>query len=376
MPQPIPFQPSSYTKRILLSVIGLTPQVITETIYALSQQNDTFIPTELHVITTQEGYDRTRLTLLGDQTGWLMRLCQDYQLPSIQFNESHIHVLTGASGALTDIRTESDNQVLADTIVDYIARFTADENTALHVSIAGGRKTMGYYAGYALSLFGRPQDRLSHVLVSEDFEFQPDFFYPTPYSRVIFKSSQNNKPLDTKDAKVSLADIPFVRLRHELPHKLLNGDASFSATVESAQAALSPIGVVLNVANKTLIAGNQHILLSPVNLAFYWLMLAKAMNSAGGIHYKTTPDLHIDFLQYYAELIGKHHGEFTELETKLMKQDGIDKEWFDERISRIKKAFVNAFGVKGASPYLPTTAGRNQPRMLTLPKTAITIVKE
>jgi CRISPR-associated protein (TIGR02584 family) len=28
----------------------------------------------------------------------------------------------------------------------------------------GERKTMGFYVGYALSLFGRAQDRLSHVI--------------------------------------------------------------------------------------------------------------------------------------------------------------------------------------------------------------------
>jgi CRISPR-associated protein (TIGR02584 family) len=41
---------------------------------------------------------------------------------------------------------------------------TADPQASLHVSIAGERKTMGFYVGYALSLFGRTQGRLSHVL--------------------------------------------------------------------------------------------------------------------------------------------------------------------------------------------------------------------
>ena len=43
---------------------------------------------------------------------------------------------------------------------------------------------MGYYLGYALSLFGRSQDRLSHVLVSDGYEGHPEFYYPSKNSKV------------------------------------------------------------------------------------------------------------------------------------------------------------------------------------------------
>ncbi|MBV5299598.1 MAG: TIGR02584 family CRISPR-associated protein, partial [Rhodoferax sp.] len=76
-----------------------------------------------------------------------------------------------------DIRSPADNRAAADFITAQVRAITADSGCALHASIAGGRKTMGFYLGYALSLFGRPQDRLSHVLVSEPFESSYDFFY-------------------------------------------------------------------------------------------------------------------------------------------------------------------------------------------------------
>jgi CRISPR-associated protein (TIGR02584 family) len=53
----------------------------------------------------------------------------------------------------------------------------------LHVSIAGGRKSMGFFAGYAFSLFGRTQDRLSHVLVNDPFESFPDFYFPQNHTK-------------------------------------------------------------------------------------------------------------------------------------------------------------------------------------------------
>jgi hypothetical protein len=98
----------------------------------------------------------------------------------------------------------------------------------VHVSIAGGRKTTGYYLGYALSLFSRAQDRLSHVLVGEPFESSWNFFYLTPYSRVI--EVAGNKLADTAQAQVTLALIPFVSLRTELPQALHDGRAGFAAT--------------------------------------------------------------------------------------------------------------------------------------------------
>jgi CRISPR-associated protein (TIGR02584 family) len=75
---------------------------------------------------------------------------------------------------LADIRSVADSHQAADQITKRVRALSADPDCALHVSIAGGRKTMGYYAGYALSLFGRRQDRLSPGLVSEPFESNLD----------------------------------------------------------------------------------------------------------------------------------------------------------------------------------------------------------
>lgn len=71
---------------------------------------------------------------------------------------------------MDDIISPEDNERAADCITAWIKDAAADDDAALHVSLAGGRKTMGYYVGYALSLFGRAQDRLSHVLVDDRYE--------------------------------------------------------------------------------------------------------------------------------------------------------------------------------------------------------------
>ena len=101
---------------------------------------------------------RAELSLLSDDLGWFHRLCADYHLPGVRFDRSHIHVMRDAHGLpMNDIRTPADNRAAADFITAQVRAITADPACALHASIAGGRKTMGFYLGYALSLFGRAQ---------------------------------------------------------------------------------------------------------------------------------------------------------------------------------------------------------------------------
>jgi CRISPR-associated protein (TIGR02584 family) len=108
-----------------------------------------------------------------------------YAFGKKSFDADNIHVIKRPNGELLrDIRTDADNVAFADFITEQVREITADPATILHISIAGGRKTMGFYAGYALSLFGRAQDHLSHVLVSPSFESLKEFSIrvPTPRS--------------------------------------------------------------------------------------------------------------------------------------------------------------------------------------------------
>lgn len=45
-----------------------------------------------------------------------------------------------------------DQEALADFIVKEVAQLCADPNRIVHASLAGGRKTMTFYLGYAMSL--------------------------------------------------------------------------------------------------------------------------------------------------------------------------------------------------------------------------------
>ena len=59
---------NNYNKRILLSVTGMSPAVVTETLYALVTEKN-FIPTEIQVITTEQGKNKLLDALLGIEGG-------------------------------------------------------------------------------------------------------------------------------------------------------------------------------------------------------------------------------------------------------------------------------------------------------------------
>lgn len=281
--------PEAFPRRILLMVTGRTPQVVTETLYALAvrpnpPQDPTqeptlgppFLPTEVHLITTAEGAQDARLALLTPQTGWFHRLCADYGLTGIVFSADQIHVIRDAAGQpVADIRTRAEHEACADLITERVRAFTADDKAALHVSLAGGRKTMTYYLGNALTLFGRPQDRLSHVLVPQPYESNREFFYPTPESQPLFIEPLK-RYFDARDAQVTLADIPFVRLRNSLPGRfktLEQGAARFTEVVAAMQQALEPPAVTVDFRARALhLADGRRVELGAADLAFYaWL---------------------------------------------------------------------------------------------------------
>ena len=121
---------------------------------------------------------------------------------------------------MEDIREVSHNESLGDFIADFVRDRTEDPSVRLHCSLAGGRKTMSFYLGSALQLFGRTWDKLYHVLVTPEFESHPDFYYKPKKNRVLELKDNNGKVLrrlHTKNAQISLAELPFVRLRDKIP---------------------------------------------------------------------------------------------------------------------------------------------------------------
>lgn len=362
-PETGPNAPHRFPRRVLLAVAGLSPQVVTETVYALTQKlNPAFVPTEIHLLTTGEGAERARLTLLSEEPGWFHRLRRDYGLPEVEFSERTIHVLKTVDGTpISDIRTREENERLADTLIETIRRLTSDQDCALHLSIAGGRKTMGFYAGYALSLFGRPQDRLSHVLVSAPYESNQQFYYPTPHRYVIYTHPPENRPLDAREAEVELAEIPFVRLRHGLDQRLLQGSVTFSAVVTAAQRALDPPVLEIDLDRKCIHTGRQEVHLPPAQLAFLSWLARRAKETRPDVECPPDgapePEYAREYLLEYANL-----ADDTDGATASGLRRGMDKTFFEQTKSRLRRALQEALGPEGMRRYGVVDNGKRPKR--------------
>lgn len=359
-------------RRILLAVTGLSPQVVTETIYALAvDRQPAFVPTEICLVSTAKGREQALLSLLSDDPGWFHRLRHDYALPPIRFDASDILELPADDGtSLDDIRSPADNEHAADFITEQVRRFTADPDSALHVSIAGGRKTMGYYLGYALSLFGRPQDRLSHVLVSEPFESNREFFYPTPATRVIAGPDGH---LDASAARVTIAEIPFVSLRRGLPEKLLAGQASFRETVAAARASIAPPTLIVDLPNRRVRAGEQIVSLPPAELALLAVFARRALAGDTAI---TAPKKDVAdaewarrFLDELERIAGGPHN-IPDATAQALRH-GMDDAYFSQHLSKLHRYLRRALDVAASSYEIRGDRARRRRYQLALPPDAI-----
>lgn len=266
----------------LVTVLGLSPAVITETLWALAHretvgQPDPFVVDEIHVLTTGRGIEQVRSRLDG-AGGGLARVCAELgrqdRRPSLT-----VEPIRGADGhVLDDIRGEADNSALGDATVRLVGRLSERDDVRIHASMAGGRKTMSFFMGYVLSLFGRPGDELSHVLLHDErFEYCRDFWCPTVGSSplsYVDRSTEQTVTLDAKAARIDLTPIPFVPLRYLLRAEDLEGlrMGSYADVVHTVRTIVENPRVVLDDARREVATGTVRVRLSQLSYTMYRLL--------------------------------------------------------------------------------------------------------
>jgi len=268
-------------REILIFVAGTTPQIITETLYGLMViKQPPVIPDEIYVLTTAAGQKKIHGELI--EKGRFKALQKEYGLSEIAFDKDKIIVLRDFKGQpLEDIREAEDNEAVGDLIADFIRKKAGDPASRLHCSLAGGRKTMSFYLGSALQLFGRPWDKLYHVLVSPEFEAHPEFFYKPKRNRILdVKDGRGNtiRKLNTKEARISLAEIPFLSLRNKLS---LNGRSYRELIAESQReinSATVSLPLKVNLKDRLLEIGSESIEIVPMQLLIYVAFLREKVN--------------------------------------------------------------------------------------------------
>lgn len=265
-------------KEILVCVAGATPQVITETIFALSQKSPPVNIDEIFIITTKKGKEKITEDLI--KKGILNSLIEEYNLPHFKFSEKSIITLTIDGMEIDDIRNSTESEIAADTIVQFIYELTKDHTSRLHCSIAGGRKTMSFYLGAALQLFGRPQDRLYHVLVSPEFEANPEFFYPPKIPRQIVCRLEDGsiRMISTDRARIELAEIPFLRLRDKIDLKYSSFREIIATSQSEIDIAVMQPEIKIKLKERKIRLGNNILTFSPLLSAIYTFFLKRKID--------------------------------------------------------------------------------------------------
>lgn len=296
MPAPTP------QRRILLCVAGLTPAIITETLYGLVVDRGESVD-EIYVITTPAGLKAIEERLLESEYGKFHQFCRDYGIApgAVRFGSDTVFLLRGADGdePADDIRTGRDNELAADQICEIVRELTRDPGVHVHASLAGGRKTMSVYLTAAMQLFGRAGDQISHVLVSNELENDKTFYY--------------FRPGESREGRIDLADIPFIRLRRFLSVLTEDETLSYGALVANAQHDLEHLEsfryLDLDVANRTISASGRSARLEP-RLFFWYLLFAmvrrEGRNGDGFVAFDEITDADLDRVH---RVVAASHGE-------------------------------------------------------------------
>ncbi len=268
----------------LVALLGRTPQVLTETLYALCVQERIPI-SEVSAISTQEGRHIARDKLLDKKGGRFYQLQRDYsaQCRQLSFSANQIFVAHDGLLPLHDIQNRRDSENFLELILRVLWEKTSDSQTAIHCSLAGGRKTMSSYMALVMQMLGREQDKLYHVLLTpQDAEHHAEFYYPAPQTHML--KFANGRAFDSAKVKVELVEIPYVRLRERLPMELLDRRASFAELLQWTQAELAalPRAHVLQLIPKRrlLRIGGKEIELPPIEFCLYWHFAERSQRRA------------------------------------------------------------------------------------------------
>jgi CRISPR-associated protein (TIGR02584 family) len=224
----------------LIAVTGLSPAIVTETVWALASEKPRLLPARVVFITTGVGAVKIReqlhtpLAAFGGRTAWqalrtALKAGDDELIAEEPRLIGSANKKTGTFDPLPDIQTREHNDIAAGFILEEVRRVTMNPDTALVASIAGGRKTMGALLHAAVTLLGRETDRLTHVLVDAPYETLPGFYFPGQPGPAL--KDRDGKEHPPAKAGIHLADVPFVPLRNRFDD-LREIPGSFSGMVK------------------------------------------------------------------------------------------------------------------------------------------------
>jgi len=234
-------------RTILIAGMGTSPAVLTETVWALAHQKKPVVPDEIVVLTTKPGKEALRTAVMSGAPSVWERLKAALRKKKIAIDgklvlgDTSIRVIPDEQGnEVDDLRTGVDNLRAADFMLGELRKYTEDTETIILCSIAGGRKTMSALLFSCMSLLGREQDKVYHVLLPPVFEqgVEPPFFFPEP--GVTYTAKVTGKKYKANKVQSELFEVPFVRMRGWYQEKFKNIPPSYRTLISKVQTVAPP----------------------------------------------------------------------------------------------------------------------------------------
>jgi CRISPR-associated protein (TIGR02584 family) len=303
-------------KGVLMVSVGLSPQVVTETLHALFAAGEG-LPTRLILITTVRGANAIRDHLIDPENGQIAAWGREWGIVGAEAlaGATEIVAIETDSG---DIDANRGHALFACGAERLIRSVTECSETTLHVSIAGGRKTAGAILSVLMALHGRAQDRVTHILVEPETAVGSDFFFPTRTARKIFAAG--GPAIDTSEVRLHLVDLPVTGLSAvmpaEVPDRLRN---AFFNQIEAPRLRVHRSERKVNWDGRSLVWPPQPV-------AFLAMLVADRLSGGPGLSRSGTA--RSNFL---------HHYRITKDARKLDLPDPLDGEWVEEKVSRVNK---------------------------------------
>lgn len=340
-PAPAPVPGPGRGPRVLVQSVGLSPQVVTETLHALWTGRG-WLPDRLILLATPRAAELARAVLLDPATGAIAAWAAEWEVPGGARLGAEAELALAATDS-GDIDGELGALALAEAAWRVLAPLAADPATEIHVSIAGGRKPAAALLGILMAVLGRPQDGMSHVLVQPEAAAAAGLFYPARQPRQVLAGAGTTA--DASALRITLIDVPFPRL------------GQTAAGAEGLRAffdRLSQDGrrrrLVFDLASGRLSWDGAELRLQPAIAAFLgWIARAQAEGAEG------VPRVGARAEGYLAAY-GAVAGPAARARAAARLPDPLDPEWMEEKAARANK-LADAAGIRPRGARLVQVAG-------------------
>lgn len=338
-----------HKKEILVSLVGKSPQVVTEALYCLLISKKINI-NEIVVITTEDCAEEVFSSLKRE----IHQFCLRYRLKHIKFEEENI------IKAKEEIVEQAKNSSMTKAIFDSIRQLKLTGNT-LHCFISGGRKTMSVDLAIALSIFGTESDKMYHVIASPEFVEKKKFF-----------------PENAEEAKMLyLIEKPFVKLKYKNTSEI--EQRSIGKLVEKVQeqidSSIALPNLTIRISERRISIGEVDCYFQPLVFAVYLFFAKQEKFVRGGKNFSKT---HSEQLWKLYQRISPSYGHRDRVAKAGLEEGKINFEIVQKSISVIRNKLSELlYGQNIAEFYTISQEGTYADKKygIRLPKSKIRIIK-